>query len=215
MYYRSTDPPRGPLPSFFQSPQRGGMVSSIRSVSAGCAKPMALTNLRVTATICPGNLKWRSFEGRFVEPVRIMGGWAHPTTHSTHQGPRNLEALTLFGLHPIVNRMVQSQRLDRTFSALSDATRRGILVRLGRGPATVSELAQPFGMSLTGLRKHIHILEEAELVTSEKIGRARQCRLGPKRLEDATRWIDTYRRLWERRLDRFERYLEKSKGGDR
>lgn len=98
--------------------------------------------------------------------------------------------------------------LDRTFSALADPTRRTILERLGRGPATIGELARPFGMSLTGLKKHIRILEEARLVSTEKIGRSRECRLGPGRLDDATRWIETYRRRWERRLDRFESYLE-------
>jgi DNA-binding transcriptional ArsR family regulator len=109
--------------------------------------------------------------------------------------------------------MVQYQRLDRTFSALSDPTRRGILERLGWGPATISELAEPFGMSLTGLKKHIRILEEADLVTTKKIGRTRECRLGPGQLEDVTRWIETYRRRWERRLGRLEGYLERNKRG--
>jgi DNA-binding transcriptional ArsR family regulator len=114
----------------------------------------------------------------------------------------------------IVNQMVQYQAtLDRTFSALSDPTRRDILERLGRGPATISELAQPFGMSLTGLKKHVRILEEADLVTTEKVGRTRECRLGPGQLEDATQWIETYRRNWERRLDKLEGYLERNKGG--
>jgi DNA-binding transcriptional ArsR family regulator len=114
----------------------------------------------------------------------------------------------------MVNRMVQYlPTLDRTFSALSDPTRRDILERLGRGPATITELAEPFGMSLTGLKKHIRILEEAELVTTEKIGRTRQCRLGPGQLQDATRWIETYRRGWERRLDKLEGYLKRNKGG--
>ncbi len=108
--------------------------------------------------------------------------------------------------------MVQSGALDRTFSALADPTRREILERLGRGPATISELAVPFDMSLTGLKKHVRILEEADLVTTEKIGRARECRLGPGRLDDASRWITTYRRQWERRLERLERYLDRSGG---
>src|SRR5438093_12223760 len=112
--------------------------------------------------------------------------------------------------------MVQSQRqLDRTFSALSDPTRRDILGRLGRGPASISELAEPFGMTLTGLKKHVRILEEAELVTTEKIGRTRQCRLGPARLQDATRWIEAYRRRWERRFDRLDDYLQDVQGKER
>ena len=110
--------------------------------------------------------------------------------------------------------MVQySQRLDGTFSALSDPTRRAILERLGRGSATIGELAEPSGMSLTGLGKHVRVLEEAGLVTTEKVGRTRECRLGPGRLEDATRWIERYRRLWEYRLDGLEGYLEKNRGG--
>jgi DNA-binding transcriptional ArsR family regulator len=109
--------------------------------------------------------------------------------------------------------MVQYHGLDRTFSALSDPTRRDILERLGRGPATITELAEPFGMSLTGLKKHVRILEEANLVTTEKVGRARQCRLAPGQLQDATKWIQTYQRRWERRLDRLEGYLDKDKGG--
>jgi len=110
--------------------------------------------------------------------------------------------------------MVQYQAtLDHTFSALADPTRRDILERLGHGPATISALAEPYGMSLTGLKKHVRILEEAELVTTEKIGRIRECRLGPGQLEDAAQWIEMYRRHWERRLDKLEGYLEKKKGG--
>jgi DNA-binding transcriptional ArsR family regulator len=109
--------------------------------------------------------------------------------------------------------MVQYQAtLDRTFSALSDPTRRSILVRLARGPSTISELARPLGLSLTGLKKHVAVLEEAELVRTEKVGRARECRLGPRQLEDASQWIEKYQRRWERHLDRFEGYLERKKG---
>jgi DNA-binding transcriptional ArsR family regulator len=108
--------------------------------------------------------------------------------------------------------MVQYQVLDRTFSALADPTRREILSRLGRGPASISELARPSGMSLTGLKKHVQILEEANLVTTQKIGRTRQCRLGPEQLEDAVSWIEMYRRHWERRVDGIEAYLESKKG---
>ncbi len=113
----------------------------------------------------------------------------------------------------ILNLMVQyKSTLDRTFSALSDPTRRAVLERLGRGPATIGELAEPSGMTLTGLKKHVRILEEAELVTTEKVGRARECRLGPGRLDDATSWIETHRRRWERRLDRLEDHIEKKWG---
>jgi DNA-binding transcriptional ArsR family regulator len=101
-----------------------------------------------------------------------------------------------------------SQSLDRTFFALSDPTRRGILERLARGPATIGELAEPFGLTLNGLKKHVGILETVDLVVTEKVGRARECRLGSAHLEEATGWIDTYRQVWERRLDRFGTYVE-------
>jgi DNA-binding transcriptional ArsR family regulator len=110
--------------------------------------------------------------------------------------------------------MVQYEAtLNRTFSALADPTRRDILQRLGRGPATISDLAEPYGMSLTGLKKHVRILEDADLVSTEKVGRTRECRLGPGKLEDAAQWIEMYQSQWERRLDRLEVYLERKKGG--
>jgi len=111
-----------------------------------------------------------------------------------------------------VNHMVQYQVLDRTFSALSDPTRREILNRLAQRPASITELAEPFGMSLTGLKKHVQILEEARLVTTEKVGRTRQCRLGPEHLEDAVKWIEFFRGQWERRLDGLEAYFEQQRG---
>ena len=104
--------------------------------------------------------------------------------------------------------MQHNQTLDRTFFALSDPTRRSILEQLGRGPATIGELAEPFGLTLNGLKKHVGILETVDLVITEKVGRARECRLGPAQLENATGWIDGYRREWERRLDRFGAYVE-------
>jgi DNA-binding transcriptional ArsR family regulator len=111
--------------------------------------------------------------------------------------------------------MVQSQPLDRTFSALSDPTRRDILERLTRGPASISELARPTGISLPGVLKHVRILEEANLVTTEKRGRTRECRLGPEQMDDATTWIESQRRQWERRLDRLEAIIERTKGEQR
>jgi DNA-binding transcriptional ArsR family regulator len=101
-----------------------------------------------------------------------------------------------------------SSTLDRTFFALSDPTRRGILERLTRAPATLSELAVPFGLTLNGVKKHVGILEDVDLVVTTKVGRARECRLGPAQLDDATQWIDEYRRSWEGRLDRFGAYVE-------
>lgn len=109
--------------------------------------------------------------------------------------------------------MVQySAELDQAFAALADSTRRGILERLGRGSATISELAQPYGMSLTGLKKHVRVLEQAELVTSRKVGRARECSLGPRRLDEVERWIYSYRQTLEARLDRLGELLEQTKG---
>ena len=109
--------------------------------------------------------------------------------------------------------MVQYQsELDRTFAALADPTRRGIVERLGRGSANISELAEPYGMSLTGLKKHVRVLEEAELLTTAKVGRVRRCSLGPRRLDDVQRWIEAYRRMLDERLDRFGELLEQTKG---
>ena len=106
--------------------------------------------------------------------------------------------------------MVQYQ-LDRTLAALADPTRRGVLEELGRGSATIGDLAAPYGMSLTGMNKHVRILEQAGLVTTEKVGRARVCALGPRRLEDVTEWIEAYRRSLDERLDRFEAMLARRK----
>ena len=103
--------------------------------------------------------------------------------------------------------------LDRTFFALSDPTRRRILERLGRGPATIGELAEPFGLTLNGVKKHVGILEEVDLVVTAKVGRARECQLGPAQLEAATEWIDDYRRTAQRRLDRFGSYVERKDAG--
>jgi len=109
--------------------------------------------------------------------------------------------------------MVQySARLDSTFAALSDPTRRGILTRLGRGDASITDLASKFDMTLTGMKKHVHVLEDAGLVTTEKIGRVRTAKLGPRRLEDESAWIGTYQRMLDDRLNRLEEFLERTKG---
>ena len=108
--------------------------------------------------------------------------------------------------------MVQYQPLDRTFAALADPTRRGLLERLGRGSATITELAEPFGISLTGCKKHVAVLEQAGLVTTEKVGRARRCSLGPRRLDDAVAWMEMYRQMLDERLDRFGELLQRTQG---
>lgn len=112
-----------------------------------------------------------------------------------------------------LNHMVQHPApLDQGFSALSDPTRRGVLERLGRGDASISDLAASFGMTLTGMKKHVQILEDAGLVTTEKVGRVRRCRLGPRRLDDEAAWIARYRQMVEARLDRLGELLERTKG---
>lgn len=105
--------------------------------------------------------------------------------------------------------MVQySARLDASFAALSDATRRGVLERLGRADASITELADKFHMTLTGMKKHVGVLEQAGLVTTEKIGRVRTCKLGPRRLEDETAWIERYQQFWDARFDALENVVE-------
>jgi DNA-binding transcriptional ArsR family regulator len=109
--------------------------------------------------------------------------------------------------------MVQySPKLDQAFSALSDPTRRGILVRLGRGDASISDLAGQFDMTLTGMKKHVHVLEDAGLVTTRKVGRVRSARLGPRRLQDESAWIEMYQRMLNDRLNRLEEFLERTRG---
>ena len=109
--------------------------------------------------------------------------------------------------------MVQymSGPLDTTFAALSDATRRGVLERLGRADASITDLAEAFHMTLTGMRKHVGVLEQAELVTTEKVGRVRTCKLGPRRLEAETAWIERYRQLWDARFDELDEVVEELK----
>ena len=108
--------------------------------------------------------------------------------------------------------MVHYSPVDRTFAALADPTRRGVLERLGRGSATISELALPFGMSLTGMKKHVRVLEEARLVSTVKVGRARRCHLGPRRLDDVRNWVEVYRQMVNDQLDRFGELLDRTKG---
>jgi DNA-binding transcriptional ArsR family regulator len=109
--------------------------------------------------------------------------------------------------------MVQysSASLDASFAAVADPTRRGILERLGRAEASISELAESFDMTLTGIKKHVAVLEDARLVTSRKTGRVRTCRLGPRRLEKEAEWIEKCQRLMDASFDRLEALLERSK----
>jgi DNA-binding transcriptional ArsR family regulator len=102
--------------------------------------------------------------------------------------------------------------MDAGFSALSDSTRRGVLEHLSRGEASISELASAFEMTLTGIKKHIQVLEEAGLVTTEKVGRTRHCRLGPNRLDAEAAWMTRYRQVLEQRLDSLGEFLAETEG---
>jgi DNA-binding transcriptional ArsR family regulator len=99
-------------------------------------------------------------------------------------------------------------RFDASFAALSDATRRGVLEQLGRADASITDLAEKFRMTLTGIKKHIGVLEQAGLVTTEKVGRVRTCRLGQRRLEKEAAWIERYRQLWDARFDELDKVVE-------
>ncbi len=105
--------------------------------------------------------------------------------------------------------------LDASFAALSDATRRGVLEQLGRADASITDLAERFRMTLTGMKKHVGVLEQAGLVTTEKVGRVRHCRLGLRRLEQEAMWIERYRQLWEARFDELDRVVEDLKRQER
>ncbi|HEX6611697.1 MAG TPA: metalloregulator ArsR/SmtB family transcription factor [Hyphomicrobiaceae bacterium] len=99
-------------------------------------------------------------------------------------------------------------RLDASFAALSDTTRRGVLDQLGRADASITDLAEKFHMTLTGMKKHVSVLEQAGLVTTEKVGRVRTCKLGPRRLDEETAWIERYRQLWASRFDALDNVVE-------
>src|SRR3954453_15551028 len=101
--------------------------------------------------------------------------------------------------------------LDTSFAALSDATRRGVLEQLGRADASITDLAEKFHMTLTGMKKHVGVLEQAGLVMTEKVGRVRTCKLGPRQLEQEAAWIERYRQLWEARFDELDTVVEELK----
>ena len=112
-----------------------------------------------------------------------------------------------------LNLMVQysSAGLDASFAALSDATRRGVLEQLGRADASITALAEKFDMTLTGMKKHVGVLERAGLVSTEKVGRVRTCKLGPSRLEAEMAWIEGYRQLWASRFDELDKVIAELK----
>jgi DNA-binding transcriptional ArsR family regulator len=106
-------------------------------------------------------------------------------------------------------------RLDVSFAALSDATRRGVLEQLGRADASITDLADRFHMTLTGMKKHVGVLEQAGLVTTQKIGRVRTCRLGRRALEQEAAWIEGYRQLWDARFDELDKIVEELKAKEK
>ena len=109
--------------------------------------------------------------------------------------------------------------LDASFAALSDATRRGVLEQLGRSDASITDLAEKFHITLAGMMKHVGVLEQAGLVTTEKVGRVRNCRLGTHRLKEETAWLERHRQLWDSRFDELDKVVEeltrKEKGDER
>ena len=105
--------------------------------------------------------------------------------------------------------------LDASFAALSDATRRGVLEQLRRADASITELAEKFHMTLTGMKKHVGVLERAGLVATEKVGRVRTCKLGLRGLEDVAAWIERYRQLWDARFDELDQVVEELKRKER
>ncbi len=125
---------------------------------------------------------------------------------------RRFPCLPLHNVHHahIVNHMVQyiDPHIDASFAALSDMTRRGVLEQLVRSDASISDLAERFGMTLTGMKKHVDVLVRAGLVTTEKVGRVRVCRLGPSRLEEEAAWMERYRKMWAARFDALDTVIE-------
>jgi len=121
----------------------------------------------------------------------------------------------------ILNHMVQHTQahFNASFAALADATRRGVLAQLGRGDASITELADKFDMTLTGMKKHVGVLEQAGLVMTEKVGRVRTCRLGPHELDEEAAWLERHRQLWSARFDALDTVVEaltqKEKGNGR
>ena len=111
----------------------------------------------------------------------------------------------------VVSHMPKYVSLDRTFGALADPTRRSILQLVSAGPASISELARPFGIALPTVLGHVRVLEETQLLTTEKVGRVRECTLGPERLDEARQWVGTFR-TWERRRDALDRYVSTRSG---
>jgi len=139
--------------------------------------------------------------------------WRVSSDRSTGQRSARSALLHLATACGILNQMVQYREpvLDATFAALSDPTRRGVLEQLGRADASITDLAEKFHMTLTGMKKHVGVLEHAGLVTTEKVGRVRTCRVGLRGLDKEAEWIERYRRLWAERFDELDKIVEELK----
>jgi DNA-binding transcriptional ArsR family regulator len=152
---------------------------------------------------------------------RYRGSYRHPRNYAAcrfgSEGTRQRSALSapLHVANPryILNHMVQYSApvLDGSFAALSDATRRGVLEQLGRTDASITDLAEKFHMTLTGMKKHVGVLEQVGLVVTEKVGRVRTCRLGLRGLEKEAAWIESYRQLWAARFDELDKVVDELK----
>lgn len=140
-----------------------------------------------------------------------------PACPRSHEGHERTRLAFLWPLDYILNQMVQysKPRLDASFAALSDATRRGVLEQLGRSEASITDLADRFHMTLTGMKKHVGVLEQAGLVITQKVGRVRTCRLGRRALEEEAAWIARYRQLWDTRFDELDQIVEELKSKEK
>jgi DNA-binding transcriptional ArsR family regulator len=161
--------------------------------------------------VCSSRRRWPEVINDSLRKPLIVGG---RTIDRWNRLSKTQRALGL-SLHStpvvhILNLMVQymQARLDDSFAALSDATRRGVLEQLGRSDASITTLAEKFHMTLTGMKKHVGVLEQAGLVTTEKVGRVRTCKLGPRRLEEETAWLERYRQRWDSRFDELDKVVE-------
>jgi DNA-binding transcriptional ArsR family regulator len=167
----------------------------------------------------PPAFEWVPRGSRLVEPracSRMSTAMMAETSQTEHSFFSSLKSLQIAFGRSKVNHMVQYQfRLDITFAALSDVTRRGVLEQLWRSHASITELAQRFDMTLTGMKKHVSLLEEAGLVVTEKIGRVRTCKLGPRRLEEEAAWIEQHRELWVARFDALDVLVEQLKSEEK
>jgi Predicted transcriptional regulators len=151
--------------------------------------------------------------GAWGRPLRPAPDFTARLADGQTFGPTRFALAFRPSLDTILNQMVQYRHavLDSSFSALSDPTRRGVLERLGRADASITELAERFHITLTGMKKHVAVLERAGLVTTEKVGRVRTCRLGARRLEEETAWLEKHRQVWDARFDQLDQVVEELK----